>query len=146
LVSGDLDRKEHVLMTRSRPRLAARAVTGAALAVAVPALAAGGTTSEKLVNFKIAGPSGAKAGAVTFKVANSATIGHEMVVIRTVTKASKLKLRNGRASEAGSVGEVELKAGRAGILKLTLKPGHYALLCNVGSHYKLGMYKDFTVT
>lgn len=134
-------------MPRFRPRLTALAVTGAALAVAVPALAAGGTTtSEKLVNFKIVGPSKVKAGAVTFKVANSATIGHEMVVIRTATKASKIPLENGRASEAGSVGEVELKAGKAGTLRLTLKPGHYVLLCNVGSHYKLGMYKDLTVT
>jgi uncharacterized cupredoxin-like copper-binding protein len=138
-------------MPRSRPRLAALAAAGAALVlavpvVAVPALAAGGSTKETLKNFKIVGPASVKAGVVTFKVANTATIGHEMVVIRTATKASKIKLRNGRASEAGSVGEVELKAGRAGTLELTLKPGHYVLLCNVGSHYKLGMYKDLTVT
>jgi uncharacterized cupredoxin-like copper-binding protein len=133
-------------MSRLRPSLAALAVAGAATAVAVPAFAAGGTTSEKLVNFKIAGPAQVKAGAVTFKVKNTAAIGHEMVVIRTTTKASQIPLKNGRASEAGSAGEVELKAGKAGTLKLTLKPGHYVLLCNARNHYKRGMYKDFTVT
>jgi hypothetical protein len=142
----DPQRKEHVSMSRVRPRIAALAVAGAATALAVPAFAAGGTTSEKLENFKIVGPSTVEAGAVTFKVRNTATIGHEMVVIKTATKASKIKLENGRASEAGSVGEVELKAGKAGSLKLTLKPGHYVLLCNTGNHYKRGMYKDITVT
>jgi uncharacterized cupredoxin-like copper-binding protein len=67
-------------------------------------------------------------------------------VIRTDTRASKLPTKNGRASEAGSLGEVELKAGAAKNLVLALKPGHYVLLCNVGHHYTEGMRKDFTVS
>ena len=30
-------------------------------------------------------------------------------------------------------------------LSLTLKKGHYALICNIGSHYSTGMRADFTV-
>jgi uncharacterized cupredoxin-like copper-binding protein len=112
----------------------------------VPAFAAGGSLNEHLENFKIVGPSRVKASVVTFKVANTAAIRHEMVVIRTTTKASQITIRNGRASEAGHVGEVELKAGTSGTLELNLKPGHYVLLCNVGHHYQRGMYKDLTVT
>jgi uncharacterized cupredoxin-like copper-binding protein len=92
-------------------------------------------------------PATAKAGKVTFKVANTSTIGHELVVIRTDTKASKLPTtKNGRASEAGSLGEVELEGGASKNLVFTLKPGHYVLLCNVGHHYAEGMRKDFTVS
>jgi uncharacterized cupredoxin-like copper-binding protein len=132
-------------MSRFRPRAAALAAAGAALALAVPALAAG-SPSEKLEDHKIVGPSSAQAGPVTFKVKNTATGLHELVVIKTTVKAAKLKLTNGRASEAGSLGEVEVKSGASKTLKLTLEPGHYVLLCNVGKHYKAGMFKDFTVT
>ena len=133
-------------MSRFRPRLAALAVVaGAGLAVVVPVFAAGNTNAT-LSDYKIVSPASAKAGVVTFKVKNAAGGLHELVVIKTPTKAAKMKTKNGRASEAGSLGEVEVKGGGAKTLKLTLKPGHYVLLCNVGQHYKAGMYKDFTVT
>jgi uncharacterized cupredoxin-like copper-binding protein len=70
---------------------------------------------------------------------------HELVVIKTNTKAAKLKLKGGRAVETGKVGEVEVAGGKAKSLKLTLKKGHYALICNIGDHYSEGMHKDFTV-
>jgi uncharacterized cupredoxin-like copper-binding protein len=129
-----------------RPRLAALfAGAGAALVLGVPAFAAG-PSGEKLEDFRIVGASSAKAGVVSFKVGNSATIRHELVVIRTDAKAGKLRIKNGRAVEKGSLGEVELNGGGAKTLTLTLKPGHYVLICNVGSHYLKGMRKDFTVT
>ena len=114
------------------------------LAAAVPALAAG-TVNEKLSEYKISGGSSAKAGAVTFKVKNVGDFKHELVVIKTNTKAAKLKLKGGRAVETGKVGEVEVAGGKAKSLKLTLKKGHYALICNIGDHYSEGMHKDFTV-
>ena len=133
-------------MPKLRPRLAALAVvSGAGLAVVLPAFA-GASTNETLKDYKIVGPSSAKAGVVAFKVKNAAGGLHELVVIKTPTKAAKLMTKNGRASEAGSLGEVEVKGGAAKTLKLTLKPGHYVLLCNVGKHYTAGMAKDFTVS
>jgi uncharacterized cupredoxin-like copper-binding protein len=114
------------------------------LAAAVPALAAS-TVNEKLSEYKISGGSSAKAGAVTFKVKNAGDFKHELVVIKTNTKAAKLKVKGGRAVETGSVGEVEVAGGKAKTLKLKLKKGHYALICNIGDHYSEGMHKDFTV-
>jgi uncharacterized cupredoxin-like copper-binding protein len=114
------------------------------LAAAVPALAAS-TVSEKLSEYKISGGSSAKAGAVTFKVKNVGDFKHELVVIKTKTKAAKLKRKDGRAVETGSLGEVEVDGGKAKSLKLKLKKGHYALICNIGDHYSEGMHKDFTV-
>ena len=133
-------------MPRISRRLVAPVIAGAVLALAVPALAAAPVSENLTRDFKITGPAKAKAGTVTFKVKNTATSLHEMVVIKTDAKAGKLKLKNGRASEAGSLGEVEVKGGGAKTLTLTLEPGHYVLICNVGHHYKAGMYKDFTVS
>jgi uncharacterized cupredoxin-like copper-binding protein len=84
-------------------------------------------------------------GKVTFAVKNSGSVEHELVVIKTKTAASKLKVSGGEASEKGSVGEVELAEGKSKNLTLALAKGHYALICNVPGHYKGGMHVDFTV-
>jgi uncharacterized cupredoxin-like copper-binding protein len=131
----------------NRPRRIAVAVAGAGViaAGAVPALAAT-TVNEKLSNFKITGASSAKAGKVTFKVKNVATFEHELEVIKTSTKASKLKTTSsGKAVTTGKRGEIDVDGGATKNLTLTLPKGHYALICNIGNHYKQGMYKDFTV-
>jgi uncharacterized cupredoxin-like copper-binding protein len=114
------------------------------LAAAVPAFAAT-TVNERLSEYKIAGGSSAKAGAVTFKVKNVGDYEHELVVIKTRTRAAKLKTKDGKAVVSRSVGEVHADSGKATSLKLTLKKGHYALICNIGNHYTQGMHKDFTV-
>jgi uncharacterized cupredoxin-like copper-binding protein len=122
-------------------------VIGAAtimLAAAVPAFAAS-TVDEKLSEYKIAGGSSAKAGSVTFKVKNVGDFQHELVVIKTSTKAAKLKTKDGKAVVTGQLGEVKMAGGKTKSLKLTLKKGHYALICNIGDHYAQGMHKDFTV-
>jgi uncharacterized cupredoxin-like copper-binding protein len=131
-----------------RTRRLAVALAGAGViavaAVAVPALGAS-TVNETLSNFKISGASSAKAGSVTFKVKNTAGNEHELEVIRTDAKAAHLKMSYGRASSKGKVGEVEVGAHGTKTLKLKLKKGHYALICNIGNHYAMGMHKDFTV-
>jgi uncharacterized cupredoxin-like copper-binding protein len=87
------------------------------------------------------------AGRTEFTVANIGTVTHEMVVVRTATPAGKLPTNAaGEASEKGAVGEVsDLGAGRADTLTLNLKPGHYALICNLPGHYKAGMFTNFRV-
>ena len=87
------------------------------------------------------------AGKVTFTVKNKGDMEHEMVVIKTSTPASKLKVSGNRASEKGSVGELEdIAGGKSKKLTLTLKKGHYALICNVKGHYMGGMHADLTVS
>jgi uncharacterized cupredoxin-like copper-binding protein len=87
------------------------------------------------------------AGRTKFTVVNIGTVRHEMVVIRTDTPAGQLPTNSaGEASEKGAVGEVsDLGAGREDTLTLNLKPGHYALICNLPGHYKAGMYTNFQV-
>jgi uncharacterized cupredoxin-like copper-binding protein len=47
---------------------------------------------------------------------------------------------------AGALGEVEeLDPGKSGDLTLSLKPGKYALACNVPNHYANGMWTVLTV-
>ena len=119
-----------------------------AVALASTSDAASKSSKVTLSEFKIsASPKTASAGKVTFNVKNSGDMEHEMVVIKTSTAASKLKVgSNNRVSEKGSVGEVEdLAGGKSKKLTLNLKKGHYVLLCNIPGHFKGGMRADFTV-
>jgi uncharacterized cupredoxin-like copper-binding protein len=135
------------LARRLTPRhlLAVAALAGASVVVAgVPADAAT-SLSVKLSEFKVAPAKRSIGhGRVTFDVRNAGTMEHELVVIRTNTKAAQLA-RGGKASEKGSVGEVELAPGKSKHLTLNLKKGHYALVCNIGGHYMAGMHADLTV-
>lgn len=91
----------------------------------------------------------APAGKVTFAANNEGKVGHEMVVIKTDTKAGDLPYKNGEASEegaAGEIGEDDLEVGETSKLTLDLQPGHYALICNLPGHFKGGMYTDFVVS
>jgi len=120
-------------------------VTNAAQAPApAPALVhkVGVSLREFAVN---AAASTAAAGKVTFHVRNTGNITHEFVVLRTPKQADSL-LKGARADESGNVGETgDLKAGASKTITLNLKPGHYALICNLPGHYKAGQHTDFTV-
>jgi uncharacterized cupredoxin-like copper-binding protein len=121
---------------------------GAALALcALPAAAfAASKPKATLTDGHIAiSQKSATHGKVTFSVKNSGSGEHELVVIRTSAKAAKLKVSGGKASEKGSVGEVELAKGKSKSLTLNLAKGHYALICNLPGHYQGGMRVDFTV-
>jgi len=86
------------------------------------------------------------AGRVTFRVRNAGTATHEFVVLRTDRPAAGLPLSNGRADEAGNVGETgDLAPGAVKTISLNLKPGHYALICNLPGHYGAGQHADLTV-
>ena len=66
-------------------------------------------------------------------------------MIRTPKRAADLT-KGSRADETGNVGETgDLAPGRAKALTLSLKAGHYALICNLPGHYAAGQHTDFTV-
>ena len=91
-------------------------------------------------------PTSTKAGKVTFDVKNEGQLPHEMVVIKTDKKADALG-SGSTVPENGSVGETgDIAAGKSKNLSLNLKPGHYALICNIPGHYSAGMYADFDVS
>ncbi len=86
------------------------------------------------------------AGKVKFTVINDGAVTHEYVVLKTPTPAAKLPVSGGRASEAGNIGETgDMQPGQTKTLTLKLKPGHYAIICNLPGHYLGGMYTDLTV-
>jgi uncharacterized cupredoxin-like copper-binding protein len=121
--------------TAGRPAAAAPAPAGAARSIAV-----------SLKEFSVTPQPGAgRAGRVTFHVRNSGRITHEFVVLRTTKPADQLA-KGGRADESGNVGEVgDLQPGASRTLALRLRPGHYALVCNLPGHYLAGQHADFTV-
>ncbi|WP_292212798.1 plastocyanin/azurin family copper-binding protein [Mesorhizobium sp.] len=92
------------------------------------------------------------AGEVTFKVSNTSkdTV-HEMIVV-PAADAKKTALpyvkNENRVNEdaAGHLGEVsELDPGKTGSLTLDLKPGSYAVFCNIPGHFMNGMWATILV-
>jgi uncharacterized cupredoxin-like copper-binding protein len=87
----------------------------------------------------------AKAGKVTFAAQNTGKAPHELVVIKTDKPADQLGSGT-RVSEKGNIGETgDVAPGQRKTVSIKLKPGHYALICNLPGHYKLGMHTDLTV-
>ena len=94
------------------------------------------------------------AGKVTFSVDNPGARTHEFVVLKTDTQAGAFPVKSfegetDRIDEdaAGkNVGETgDMKPGERKDLVIDLKPGHYAVLCNLPGHYRMGMHQDFWV-
>lgn len=104
-----------------------------------------------------------RAGMVTFKLKNTGSIEHELIVIRTDLDSGELPTdENGAAMEHGAVAPhhtgqgdgaehagahvgTHVLAGGAESVTLELKPGSYALVCNLPGHYASGMHSNFTV-
>ena len=95
------------------------------------------------------------AGSVTFTVSNQGSIPHEFVVMQTETPAADFPIKSFEGESerfnedtagknAGETGDME--AGTTKTLTIDLPPGHYAFVCNLPTHYGLGMHTDFTVT
>jgi len=126
-------------------------IAAALAAVSVAVVSAGAVTSRPLVAVQVDEFSvfpqtqGAPAGKVRFVVTNIGTLKHEFVVLRTDKPAGNL-LKGNEANESGNVGEIGgVKPGNARVLVLSLKRGHYALICNLPGHYKTGQFADFYV-
>jgi uncharacterized cupredoxin-like copper-binding protein len=130
-----------------------RVVLGAFAAGLVPvalvstAVAGSKSSTVTLTEFKVAAkPTSVPAGRITFTVKNAGDDEHELVVIKTSKLASKLPVSRARASEKGAVGEVaDIAGGKSKKLTLTLKKGHYVLVCNLPGHCTDGMRANFTV-
>ncbi len=107
-------------------------------------------------------PTSIAAGSVTFDISNVGLIAHEFKVVKLndagmAADLTDLPTEGGLISESGnmvdgvgtvlgSLLEADLPAGGEDELTLTLEAGEYMLLCNVATHYQLGMWSEFTVT
>lgn len=86
------------------------------------------------------------AGAVTFVAKNAGKLSHELVVIKTNVAPKGLRVKGGKASEAGAKGEIHTFApGTTKKLTLTLAPGKYLLICNLPRHYAAGQVTTLVV-
>lgn len=93
----------------------------------------------------------APAGTFNIDVRNTGPTTHELVIIRTDLAADKLPIKDNLADEDDSrlkhVDEVEdLEVDATVAYTVGLTPGHYVFICNIATHYGLGMYSEFTVT
>jgi len=115
----------------------------------------GGTTvaaTEK--DFAIAlAPTAGSGPSVTFNITNAGPTTHEFVVFKTDLDPAALPLSTDgtEVNEDGPgvthIGEKEDIAKDATVaLTLTLQPGTYVMVCNLPTHYKLGMHAPFTVS
>lgn len=99
------------------------------------------------------GTTSAPAGKVRFEIANDGPSAHELVVFRTHLADDKMPTDpDGKIIEDDpqikSVADTGGDVGRGQHKTLTAKlaAGHYVVVCNLPSHYKLGMHSTLTVT
>ena len=89
------------------------------------------------------------AGKVAITAPNSGKVEHELVLLKTDVDPAKLKTeKDGEVKEDAYSGPGEIpdvEAGETGKTVMDLKPGKYAMICNVPGHYKAGMYGRVTV-
>ena len=100
------------------------------------------------------------AGSITFDIVNEGLIAHEFKVVKLSEMGmdlTALTTEAGLIPESGStiegVGEILASLTEADLpkdgsdgLTLDLEAGDYLLLCNVATHYQLGMWSEFQVT
>ncbi|MET9662294.1 sulfocyanin-like copper-binding protein [Streptomyces sp. NPDC006510] len=107
----------------------------------------------------IAHPTTVTAGTVSLRAVNAGYLTHEVVVLPLPAERGPGQLptgADGRIDEAGSLGEASrscgagagngIAPGATGWITLTLRPGHYELVCNIPGHYLAGMYAELDVT
>ena len=89
------------------------------------------------------------AGTVTFTVVNEGVKKHEFVILSTDVMAGDLPLKGDEVVEDDytAIDEIgDLPPGDTQTLTVDLAAGHYALICNLKGHVRMGMYADLTVT
>ncbi len=133
-------------MKRLIPAAVVVATVGLTSVVAAGAMTSGPVVPVRLNEYNVLpAKQSAPAGKVTFVLKNVGKIRHEFVVVMTTKPAGSL-LKGREADEAGAVGEVgDVRPGQTRKLTLTLKRGHYALICNLPGHYQAGQFADFYV-
>ncbi len=126
----------------STPSAAAKPATPGTTTPSAPAIASGRIDVKLGEMFVRPSAQVIRAGKVTFTVANTGKLVHEMIVEKNPVTVDA----SGKANEGHSSGEVaELQPGKSGKVTLDLKPGSYQLFCNVPGHYAAGQRTNVTV-
>jgi uncharacterized cupredoxin-like copper-binding protein len=83
------------------------------------------------------------AGDVRVKAKNTGSTEHELVFVRTDLPEDKLPVKDNKVDETQVelAGELEkFPAGKSESATLNLPAGRYVVICNVATHYGLGMH------
>jgi uncharacterized cupredoxin-like copper-binding protein len=83
------------------------------------------------------------AGDVRVKARNTGSTEHELVFVRTDLPEDKLPVKDNKVDEeqVELAGEIEkFPAGKSKSATLNLPAGRYVVICNVATHYGLGMH------
>ena len=98
-------------------------------------------------------PGTASTRKVKFNITNAGPTTHEFVVFKTDLDLGALPLTSDGTAvneEGAGVTHIDEKEdiakGATTTLSVTLEPGKYAFVCNLPTHYKLGMRAGFTVS
>lgn len=110
---------------------------------------AGAQVIAELSDYKITvNASSVKAGSIKIGVRNLGAMEHSFEVIKTDLAQDKLPVdgASAKAKEDGKVGEIpSIAAGKSAAVTINMAPGKYVFICNIASHYQLGMHVGFTV-
>ncbi len=136
-------------------------VVGGLLAVAAIAIgvtlivwspASAGDIAVSETDYRIAMATSLRAGNHTIALTNNGKQGHELLLFRTNLPASALPVdTNGDVDEESPLlhnvvdSGNSLEPGGTQSLPVKLEPGHFVAVCNLPTHYHLGMKLDLTV-
>ncbi|TMF54083.1 MAG: hypothetical protein E6I22_09650 [Chloroflexi bacterium] len=137
------------MISRSVGALMALAILAAACANSAAEAPTGSQVVAELADYKITvNVPSVKAGAIKIGVRNLGAMEHSFQVLKTDLPPDKLPVdgASAKAKEDGKVGEIaSIPAGKSSAVTLDLAPGKYVFICNIASHYQLGMHAGFTV-
>ena len=137
------------MISRSVGALIALAILAAACANSAAEAPTGSQVVAELADYKITvNVPSVKAGAIKIGVRNLGAMEHSFQVLKTDIPPDKLPVdgASAKAKEDGKVGEIaSIPAGKSSAVTLDLAPGKYVFICNIASHYQLGMHAGFTV-
>ena len=127
----------------------ALAILAAACANSAAEAPTGSQVVAELADYKITvNVPSVKAGAIKIGVRNLGAMEHSFQVLKTDIPPDKLPVdgASAKAKEDGKVGEIaSIPAGKSSAVTLDLAPGKYVFICNIASHYQLGIHAGFTV-
>ena len=114
---------------------------------------AGRTIAVQLGEYTLtAGSQSVASGSITFNVKNNGLLEHEFMVIKTDLAPNALVVSGSMVDEAASgttigtmIDTKSLQPSKSASATYDLAPGKYVLICNVATHYQLGMHAALTV-
>lgn len=90
----------------------------------------------------------AASGTVTFKVANSGTVVHSLILLKTDVPHDRIAPDPKDASRVDQTGLLretgQIPVGQTKEFVVKLAAGNYVLVCNEPAHYVIGMHIPFT--